>query len=60
MIASRASLSLFVAIVMTSLMVNTNAAPVGDDNVLSDATMCCDKTPCFIGCPVGGIPRFCC
>jgi hypothetical protein len=21
---------------------------------------CCDQTPCFIGCPVGGVPRVSC
>ncbi|KAH7054836.1 hypothetical protein BKA57DRAFT_236319 [Linnemannia elongata] len=25
-----------------------------------DSNTCCNQTPCFIGCPVGGIPRFCC
>jgi hypothetical protein len=23
----------------------------------TSGAVCCDTTPCFIGCPVGGIPR---
>ncbi|GKZ58519.1 hypothetical protein AnigIFM49718_004339 [Aspergillus niger] len=39
----------------------TNGADVTDSiEAATDAEVCCNTTPCFIGCPVNGVFVLCC